>query len=278
MAKQNEVTDFVLTNVENYDNLNAPDKALGEAKFKAELEKLLNRDDVDFKPLNSKVFECTQDGTTLPFIVKGPSLEFGNANECLVASKTHAELLGEEFVEAMSPIRITNPNSAEIMRTAFSTGMNEFLLPPETIDDIKEASHFDVFAQDRRGVESGVCIWEYIIRNYKTMAPEMRTKLTTLLERLRNAANQGYVFDLPVFPSFLGVPITQKNRDNLIVDQEGPTFIDSSTIWKYEPGEKLESGMIALGAQISLDLLDKKTTPEEACVAMKQGSQTLSNP
>lgn len=282
MGEQNEITDYVLTNIDSYEKLNTPNKIMGEEKFKTELENLLNRDDVNIKPINSKIFGCEQNGTTLPFIVKAPSFESNenpedSAKSCLESNKKHIELLGAEFVEEISPIRITNPKSVEAIKTSLTTGMNEFILPPETIDKIKEMSSYDVFAQDRRDVQNGVCIWEYIIRNYDTMEPEMKTGLTTLIERLRDSANQGYVFDLPTFPTS-DKPMTQKNWDNLIVDREGPTFIDSSTIWKYQPGEKIESGLIALGAQISLDLLNKKTTPEEAYTTMKQESKRLSQP
>lgn len=282
MGEQNEITDYVLTNIDSYEKLNAPNKIVGEEKFKTELENLLNRHDVDIKPINSKIFGCEQNGTTLPFIVKAPSFESNenpedSAKSCLESNKKHIELLGAEFVEEMSPISITNPKSVEAIKTTLTSGMNEFILPPETIDKIKTMSSFDVFAQDRRDIQNGVCVWEYITRNYNTMEPEMRTRLTTLLERLREAANQGYVFDFPTFPTS-DKPMTQKNWDNLIVDREGPTFLDSSTIWKYQPREKIESGLIALGAQISLDLLNKKTTPEEAYTTMKQESERLSQP
>lgn len=279
MGEQNEITDYVLTNIDHYDNLNAPDKTGGEEKFKTELERLLNRDDVAIKPINSKIFGVEQNSTTLPFIIKVPSFEASEnpesaAKDCLESNKKHIELLGSEFVEEMSLVRITNPKSVEAIKTTLSGGMNEFILSPETVDKIKEMSSFDVFAQDRRDVQNGVGVWEYIIRNYNTMEPEMKTRLTTLLERLREAANQGYVFDLPAFPTS-DKQMKRMNWDNLIVDREGPTFLDSSTIWKYQPGEKIESGLIALGVQISLDLLSKKTTQEEAHTTMKLESERL---
>lgn len=279
MNEHHEITDYVLKNIDGYEKLNAPDKKQGEEKFKVELENLLNSDDIDIQPINSKIFGCEQKGVIIPFIIKAPSFESNDNPEdsariCFESNKKHTELLGAEFVEEMSPVRITNPKSVDAIKANLSTGMNEFILQPEALDKIKQMTYFDVFAQDRRDIENGICIWEYITRNYDSMEPKMKTKLITLMERLRDAANQGYIFDLPVFPTS-EKPITGKNWDNLIVDNEGPTFLDSSTIWKDETGEKIEPKIIALGAQISIDLLNKKVNPKEAYKTMAEETKRI---
>lgn len=278
MGEQNEVTDSVIANVDKYDILNAPNRDMGEEKFKIELEKLLNRDDIDFKPLNRKVFECRQGDTVLPFIIKCPSLgNGGTAEDNLADSKKYIELLGKEFVEEMSPVTITNPKSVTTIKEMLTGGMDAFFLSEDVIQTIKDSPTIDVFVQNRRDVQNGVCVWDYVVQNYETMNPEMRIKLTTLLERVRDASNQGYVIDLPEFPK-TSTPITgnARNWDGLMVDGKGPTIIDSSSLIKFEPGEQIQPKLNALGSQIALDLLNKRTTtPEEAYATMKQESAKL---
>lgn len=275
MSEKNEISDFVIRNTDKYEELNASNLALGEEKSNKKLESILNSDAIKFSELGPKVLTCSQNDIPLPFVIKGPSLEQGQfIEENYEAHKAHIQLLGEEFVEPMIPVRITNPESVKKIKEVFLA--SQYIQEDEK-GQIDKLDYVDVFVQDKRDLKNGSDLWDYIINNYAIMDDSMRTKLVTFLERLKNAADRGYLFDIPNFPEFQGETGKQTNHDNIIVDNEGPTFVDSGTIAKYEPKEKIESELISLGSQIALDLLKRKTNPEEAYTTMELESQRINS-
>lgn len=275
MGEVHETTDFVLSNIGDYSDLNASNKKDAGAKFDQKLGLLLNSNAIKFEPINQKIVRCSKDGRDLPIIIKAPDLESGKTlDETLMDYEKHVELLGSEFVEAIIPIRITNPESVVTLKKTF---LASAFIPDELKTQLLDQDFIDVFAQDERDLRGGLNIWDYIIKNTDSMDESTKNNLIILLRRLINASDQGYYIDIPFFPDEENAIGKKRNRDNLIVDKEGPTLLDSGTIYKYEPKQMVGCELNALSAQIALDILEKKTIPKESYEIMGRESKRLNN-
>jgi len=275
MISHDALTSFVLNNVTDINILNAPNNVLAEHKFDAEFEKQINDPRIRCVPLNVRVFGCTQDDTPLPIVLKGLAFEPGCTPEAYFqAYQLHISLLGYQFVEPIIPITITDPGKVDIIRTNYLLGTEIVTPSDEVVSQIKEASSFILFAQERHDLKSLPDMWSYIIDNCKTMSVDERKLLQDFLDNLKEAANLGYAFDFPPFPISTD-RLPQKNSDNVVVKNGKPIVIDSFTIWKFEPHETVNTELIIASCDVATKLLGQSITPNESYQQMQQAKNEI---
>lgn len=263
------LTSLVPNNTIKYKKLNESNTLLAEQQQRNELENQINDPDVHLTRLNVRVYDCSQDDTPLPIVLKGLAFEPGCTPEAYFeAYQLHVALLGKQFVESIIPVTITDPGKVDIIRTNYLLGTQIITPPDEVVSQIKEASSFILFVQERHDLKSLPDIWSYIIDNCKTMLIDERKLLQDFLISLKEAANLGYAFDFPPFPISTD-SLPQKNSDNIVVKNGKPLVIDSFTIWKFEPHETIDTELIIASCDVATLLLKESITPNESYEKMK---------
>jgi len=126
----------------------------------------------------------------LPIVLKLPNPYYSpkHARSMERVHQKHVELLGPEFVEDMTLISITNPKLLQVIKKQYEPlKLPIFEFPPKV----------KCFCQDLRGKNGYDCLFSYIVHNYETMSPRLKEDILEVLNRLEQATNGGYHFDIP---------------------------------------------------------------------------------
>lgn len=267
LPRVTDITDYVIKRSHSYDDLNAGALGEGENKYREILEKQVNSS-TRWEPFAKaeqypNLFQGYDDqGRELQFILKivRPS---ENAADIEEVHKKHVQLLGPEFVEDMTRIKITNPNLVKQIKERAALWKGFFPQYPES------QTEFEAFVQDKRSKTEGQNLWIYIIDHRSDMPPAMRTKILTFLQRVIAGIEQGYVFDLDIFPNRLPTGDSKREEwNNAVVDKEGPAIIDSGSIWTIKQKQPFAKEIV-LSAQVATSLLKDEVSLEEAFEKMK---------
>jgi len=277
LLRKTETGDFVLSKIKSYDELKRSTKEGGGEAFNLLLERIIN-DQVEIKPYFEDqkpfLFKCLDmEGNELPFVMKAPfPPDTSKAADGVEKShRKHVELLGHEFVEDMTRITIKKPQMVEGILQRFEESGSRASARPETVD---------VFIQDLRGIEGKLPnLWAYIVKNRNNMKPEMKRILITFFERMQGGMKKGYVFDMGEFPdreftSDEEERLFQGKKSNVIVDAEGPSFIDSGSIMMDREGRSY-GPIPQLSAQLAIKLLQKEIELDFAMQQMREGRQRM---
>ena len=237
-----------------------------------ELLLLLNGDSVHFRERRGfNGFGCFDDkGNQLPFLVRIVGAGDDPARMEYSSGK-HIELLGDEFVYELQRSKIIDPQKVEAIRQRLLVDIQN----PDWKNKLAaERASFDVFVQRlREEAGSRYPLWEYVVKFYDKMDPLMRQKMVLFIERLGKAIDQGWVFDLPSFPETEDGVKNGKNRDNVVVDGEGPVFLDVEEIWnaKEDPRHVYQNKEFSLSCQVVLGLLKNQICLDEAFSRIENG-------
>lgn len=226
--QRHDVTDLVLKKLRSFSQLNPKTKSSEnptqkrEQAFRQKLEKIVNQSRVaEFKEgegSNLDLFQLLDENCQKrPILVKVIKPERQEqANDMESAHKLHVDLLGEEFVEDMTRVSITN---IEILKK-YNTGN-------------KEVKSLEAFVQDLRGTEQKRGLFSFLLTtDLSKISPELKGKLKIFFERILDAYIKGYGFELDIFPLTEPEISDSEKRAGIIIDNEGITFIDTNLIYK----------------------------------------------
>lgn len=287
-------TDAVIKTVGLFKDLHAPTFKKGETKYKKALESYIintaKKSEIRDRPPNRsfdgnfidllKLYD--EHDQLLPIVLKVPDIyRYPESIKAIQASHNkHVELLGPEFVEDMTLIEITDPTLlAKLRENADRYKPYGAVQYPEKVF---------AFVQDLRKQKWDIGLFDYIIQNYQNMNPALRNKIADFLTRLSNSMRNGYVFDLKstmytiCFPEntrSLSSPKTnlEANESNIIVDEEGPTFIDSGDIGKRSSREIKENPILPpeIDVEVALRLVKGEIGLDQARQELKARYETL---
>lgn len=269
-----EQTEAMLNFISSYDLLNAVSLQAGENRYQRKMERFINTcvQRLEFGE-GDLVKLYGADHQFMPIVLKIPNPYYSprHARSMERAHRKHVELLGTKFVEDMTPINITNPHLLTKIKKQY-----ESFIPLFPIRDFPQK--VPCFCQDLRGKNGHESLYLYIVHNYKTMSPRIREEIFEFLDRIEKAINRGYYFDIPEdFPDADTNPEDDRKLNgvtNIFVDQEGPSFIDSSILCRercFTREHKIQKQSIALAKK----LISGKVSLQESYMEMKNFLQTI---
>lgn len=271
--RRSHVTDLVVDSLNSYDQLNPPIQISGDSSkerndaFRYQLESTVNQSKVirytSGNSFNSAIFQLAdKQEKPIPILLKVINPDKQNqVDDMEKAHQLHVDLLGAEFVEDMTRVTVTNEDILNHFRA--ETGQSQI-------------SSIEAFAQDLRGLDKKQSLFQYLLEHRASdTSPKLRGNIKLFLERLVDGYGKGYSFDVGIFPDeqtiFSSVEGNEKFA-NILVDDEGVTFIDSGLLRKFSEDKLWHHGFYDI--KLACQLFTGDLKPEDIPALSKRAKKS----
>ncbi|PIZ66077.1 hypothetical protein COU87_03875 [Candidatus Roizmanbacteria bacterium CG10_big_fil_rev_8_21_14_0_10_39_12] len=271
--RRSHVTDLVVDSLNSYDQLNPPIQISGDSSkerndaFRYQLESTVNQSKIirytSGNSFNSAIFQLAdKQENPIPILLKVINPDKQNqVDDMEKAHQLHVDLLGAEFVEDMTRVTVTNEAILNHFRTETSQS---------------QMSSIEAFAQDLRGLDKKQSLFQYLLEHRGSdTSPKLRGNIKLFLERLVDGYGKGYSFDIGIFPDgqtiFSSVEGNEKFA-NILVDDEGVTFIDSGLLRKFSEDKLWHYGFYDI--KLACQLFTGDLKPEDIPVLSERAKKS----